>query len=70
MLLEHLELSGVVGDNTQTVFTNTKGIWQIKTTTGQVVEAMQHVSETLAKHQDDFPKVKKTSILLFHTLIP
>eukprot|EP00957_Ditylum_brightwellii_P209944 15364395-Ditylum_brightwellii.AAC.2 len=42
-----LELAGVMGDITPTVFTKLKGIWQVGTTKIQVVEAMRHVTEGL-----------------------
>eukprot|EP00957_Ditylum_brightwellii_P171489 13054812-Ditylum_brightwellii.AAC.1 len=44
-----LELPGVVGDITPTPFTKSKGIWQVETTKGQVVDAMCHASEVLLK---------------------
>eukprot|EP00957_Ditylum_brightwellii_P151297 11520619-Ditylum_brightwellii.AAC.1 len=44
-LREKLELPGVIGNITPTVFTKTKGIWQIETTKDQLVEAMQHVGK-------------------------
>ena len=41
-LFKHLVLSGVVSDIIQTVFTEAKGIRQVETTKGQVVEAMRY----------------------------
>eukprot|EP00957_Ditylum_brightwellii_P050561 3834183-Ditylum_brightwellii.AAC.1 len=51
-LQEKLELAGVAGDINPTVFTKSKGIWQVKTTKEQVVEAMHHVTETLESIQE------------------
>eukprot|EP00957_Ditylum_brightwellii_P105992 8085642-Ditylum_brightwellii.AAC.1 len=48
ILREKLELPGVVGDIMLTVFTTNKRIWQIETTTDQIVDAMCHVREVLA----------------------
>eukprot|EP00957_Ditylum_brightwellii_P123822 9438813-Ditylum_brightwellii.AAC.1 len=53
-LHDHLELQGIMGDITHTVFTETKGIWQVETTTKQVVEAMRHVTEILDKYKSSF----------------
>jgi len=47
-LREKLELPGVAGGITPTVFTANKGIWQIETTTDQIADAMRHVREVLA----------------------
>eukprot|EP00957_Ditylum_brightwellii_P210580 15365133-Ditylum_brightwellii.AAC.1 len=46
-LQDHLKLQDVVSNITQTVFTETKGIWQVETTRKQVVKAMRRVTETL-----------------------
>eukprot|EP00957_Ditylum_brightwellii_P207958 15355294-Ditylum_brightwellii.AAC.1 len=51
MLQENLELTCVVGDIAPTVFTKSKGIWQVETTKEQVVEAMLHVTEMLESNQ-------------------
>jgi hypothetical protein len=51
-----LELPGVVGDITPTLFTKTKGIWQVENTKIQVVDAMHHVSEVLLKIRDQIPE--------------
>ena len=59
-LRKKLELAGVVGNITPTVFTKTKGIWQVETTKNQVVEAMRHVTEALENIQDTFPDCYKT----------
>eukprot|EP00957_Ditylum_brightwellii_P132134 10073684-Ditylum_brightwellii.AAC.1 len=47
-----LELSGVVGDITPTLFIKAKGIWQVETTEIQVVDIMRHVSKILSKIRD------------------
>eukprot|EP00957_Ditylum_brightwellii_P210468 15365003-Ditylum_brightwellii.AAC.1 len=67
-LREHLDLQGVIEDITQTVFTDSKGIWQVKTTKKQVVEAMRHVTEALDRYKDDFPDNKKGGTLHFPSL--
>eukprot|EP00957_Ditylum_brightwellii_P154740 11777570-Ditylum_brightwellii.AAC.1 len=51
-----MEIAGVVGDITPTVFTKTKGIWQVEMTKDQVVEAMHHVREVLKNIQDRVPE--------------
>eukprot|EP00957_Ditylum_brightwellii_P174338 13273154-Ditylum_brightwellii.AAC.1 len=64
-LQDHLELQGVVGDITHMVFTETKGIWQVETTTKQVVEAMHHVTEILDKYKSSFPDEEKKGTQCF-----
>ena len=55
-LREKLELAGVVGDITPSVFTKIKGIWQVETTKFQVVEVMRHVTEVLDNICDKIPE--------------
>eukprot|EP00957_Ditylum_brightwellii_P209625 15362525-Ditylum_brightwellii.AAC.1 len=47
------------------MFTKAKGTWQVETTKGQVVEAMRHVMETLAKYQDILPENKTNQFITF-----
>eukprot|EP00957_Ditylum_brightwellii_P037280 2822085-Ditylum_brightwellii.AAC.1 len=54
-LREHLELQGVAGDITHSIFIETKGIWQVKTRKKQIVEAMHHVTEIPNKYKASFP---------------
>eukprot|EP00957_Ditylum_brightwellii_P014900 1124000-Ditylum_brightwellii.AAC.1 len=58
-LCDHLELQGVVGDITHTIFTETKGVWQVETSKTQVVEAMHHVTEILDKGKSSFSDKEK-----------
>eukprot|EP00957_Ditylum_brightwellii_P114778 8752539-Ditylum_brightwellii.AAC.1 len=53
-LREHLELQGVVGNITHSVFNETKGFWQVETTKKQVVEAICHVTEIFDKCKASF----------------
>eukprot|EP00957_Ditylum_brightwellii_P040856 3092258-Ditylum_brightwellii.AAC.1 len=55
-LQELLELPQVVGDITLAPFTKSKGIWQVETTKGQLLDAMHHVSEVLLKTRDQIPE--------------
>eukprot|EP00957_Ditylum_brightwellii_P031822 2413058-Ditylum_brightwellii.AAC.1 len=55
-LCEKLKLAGVMGDITPTVFTKTKGIWQVETTKDQEVVVMHHVTEILENIQDKIPE--------------
>eukprot|EP00957_Ditylum_brightwellii_P049334 3743253-Ditylum_brightwellii.AAC.1 len=64
-LLEKPELVGVIGDIMPTVFTKTKGIWQVETTKMQVVEAMRHVTEVLGNIRDNIPERYKTLFSAF-----
>eukprot|EP00957_Ditylum_brightwellii_P049040 3720767-Ditylum_brightwellii.AAC.2 len=59
LLQEQLELAGVIGDITQTVFTMTKGNWQIKMSKTHMVETILHVAEVLEKYKDKFPDEEK-----------
>eukprot|EP00957_Ditylum_brightwellii_P074300 5645486-Ditylum_brightwellii.AAC.1 len=64
-LCEQLELARVIGDIMQTVFTKTKGIWQIEISKTQVVEAMCHIMEILEKYKDKFPDKERYPVFLY-----
>eukprot|EP00957_Ditylum_brightwellii_P063757 4838015-Ditylum_brightwellii.AAC.1 len=59
------ELADVIGDIMPTVFTKVKGIWKVKTTKLQVVEAMRNVTEVLDNIQDKISERYKTLFSAF-----
>eukprot|EP00957_Ditylum_brightwellii_P091160 6940663-Ditylum_brightwellii.AAC.1 len=64
-LQDNLELQGIVGNITHTVFIGTKGIWQVETTRKQLVKAMHHVTEILDKYKSIFPDDEKERYTAF-----
>eukprot|EP00957_Ditylum_brightwellii_P091496 6967537-Ditylum_brightwellii.AAC.1 len=65
MLCEHLEPSKIISDTTQTVFTEAEGIWKCETTKGQVVKAMRHAMEALAKYCENLPESERNEFSAF-----